>query len=51
MNKYRLKYDLLAVAISIGIGIWQGWALAVAWIAFWVLSEAFEHFATRPGSK
>ncbi|MGG5276382.1 hypothetical protein [Pseudomonas syringae pv. coryli] len=51
MNKYQVKGAVVAVAIGIGLGLWQGWLLGLAWIVLWVASEAFEHFATKPKTK
>jgi hypothetical protein len=51
MNKYQVKGAVVAVAIGIGLGVWQGWFLGVAWVALWAASEAFEHFATKPRTK
>lgn len=51
MNKYQVKGAVVAVAIGIGLGFWQGWFLGVAWIALWAAFETLEHFATKPRIK
>lgn len=51
MNKYQVRWGVVAVAIGIALGLWQGWFLGLAWIAFWVADEVFQHLATKPKTK